>query len=66
MIPIWVLIVFFVIFTVVLIWERWDYKNLYGYAETLEHFLDLYISQYGTIPGITKLPDEDIDGNRVE
>jgi hypothetical protein len=66
MISIWVFIVAIIIFMGILFWERLDYKKLYGYVETLEHFLDMYISQYGTLPGITKMSDEDIDANNTE
>lgn len=63
MISLWVFIVAVVVFMGILFWERWDYRKLYSYVETLEHFLDMYISQYGTLPGITEMPDEDIDAN---
>lgn len=66
MIPIWVEIVTLFICIGILVWERLDYKKLYGYVETLEHFLDMYISQYGTLPGITEIPDEDVNGNNIK
>jgi hypothetical protein len=66
MISIWVFIVAMLVFMGILFWERWDYRKLYGYVETLEHFLDMYISQYGTLPGITEIPDEDINDNNTK
>jgi len=62
MIPIWLFITFFVIFLAILIWERWDYLKLKDNIGLLEHYLDLYVSKYGTISGITiEDPSEDVD-----
>lgn len=66
MISIWVFIVAILVFMGILFWERWDYKKLYSYVEALEHFLDMYISQYGTLPGITEMTNEDIDANNTK
>jgi len=63
MIELWIFIVAMVVFMGILFWERWDYKKLYSYVETLEYFLDMYISQYGTLPGITEVTGEDVDAN---
>jgi hypothetical protein len=64
MISIWILIGFFIVFTVVLVWERWDYKQLYIYTEVLETYLDKYISTYGPKFGITiGNTREDIDAD---
>ncbi len=66
MISIWVFVIAVAVFIGILFWERWDYRKLFSYVETLEHFLDLYISQYGTLPGITEIDNEDIDDNKRE
>lgn len=63
MIELWIFIVAMVVFMGILFWERWDYRKLSGYVETLEYFLDMYISQYGTLPGITEITQEDADAN---
>jgi hypothetical protein len=65
-ISIWVFAFAVFVFIGILFWERWDYKKLHDYVEVLEHFLDLYISQYGTLPGITEMTSEDIDANNTK
>lgn len=66
MISIYVFVIACVVFIGILVWERLDYGKLYAYTETLEHFLDMYISQYGTLPGITEIPNEDINANNTK
>jgi len=61
MIPIWVVVALIIISVGITIWERLEYKKLYGYTETLEHFLDIYITKYGTIPGITEKALDDVE-----
>jgi len=63
MISIWVFVAAIIVFMGILFWERWDYKKLCGYAEILEHFLDVYISQYGSFPGIKEMLGDDIDAD---
>ena len=66
MIPIWVVAALIIISVGITVWERLEYKKLYDYAETLEHFLDKYITKYGTLPGITEVPSEDVDANNTK
>jgi hypothetical protein len=66
MISIWAFVIAVVVFMAILFWERWDYKKLYGYVETLEYFLDMYISQYGTLPGITEMTKEDTNADNTK
>ena len=66
MISIWIFFLAVVVFMGILFWERWDYRKLYAYTETLEHFLDKYITQYGTLPGIIKVSDEDINADNTK
>jgi|WetSurSiteA1Bulk_404760.scaffolds.fasta_scaffold01703_2 hypothetical protein len=65
MIPFWIVAILIIISIGITVWERWEYKKLYNYVETLEHFLDMYITQYGTLPGITEVSSEDIDANNT-
>lgn len=59
--PIWVFAVSIVVFAVTVLWERYEYNKLRDDYETVGHFLDMYITKYGPLPGIIEIPEEDRD-----
>jgi hypothetical protein len=66
MISIWAFLVACVVFGGILIWERWDYSKLQENCMILEHFLDMYISKHGPLPGIGVESEEEIDANNTK
>jgi uncharacterized protein YneF (UPF0154 family) len=63
MMPIWVSIIFLVLFIGAYIWERLAFKQLQQEYEIVAGYLDMYISKYGPLPGIVQIGEIDDAGN---
>lgn len=63
MIPVWIFAIFVVLFAVVVIWDRFEIKKMSDNQETLEFFLDIYVSKYGTLDGM-RISEEGSDANK--
>lgn len=63
MMPVWIFGIFVVLFIAVIVWERLAYSKLKGEYESIEFFLDLYISKYGNLEGMIVV-EEGADGKK--